>query len=101
MEIDGEGLKDLMRSWFAQLRKVEAELLAYVSVVEVFAQSDPTFDMKKLLETARKTPLIQETLSKKYDQFEREVLESIDKGVQGQALAKFLQNWTPPSGSVH
>jgi len=100
MQVDPEDLKKFVQLWFAQLRRVEAELLAHVAVVGFFAQSDPTFDMKSLLDAARKTPTIERVLADKYDEVEREVLESIDKGSWDQALLQRLREWKP-KGSVN
>jgi hypothetical protein len=95
MEIDPEELKKFVRLWFAQLKRVEAELLAYGAALEVLVHDAPAFDKERLLDTARKLPKIAEVLDEKYGAFEREVIESIDKGSWDQALSKYLLEWKP------
>jgi hypothetical protein len=99
MEIDPEELKKLVRMWFAQLRRTEAELLAYASALEVLLHDAPA-DKQRLLDTARQFPKIAEVLKEKYEAFEREVLENIDKGSLSQDLLRRLQEWKP-EGSVN
>ena len=94
MEIDPEELKKFVRMWFAQLKRVEAELLAYGAALEVLVHDAPA-DKQRLLDAARKLPKIAEVLDAKYEAFEREVIESIDKGSWDQALLQRLREWKP------
>jgi hypothetical protein len=93
MEIDPEELKKLVRMWFAELRRIQGELLAYASVLEVLVGDDQV-GKNRLLDAARKTPKIAEVLGKS-EEFEREVLESIEKGSWNQALLQRLREWKP------
>jgi len=100
MEIDPKALEDIVRTLIRFAKKVEAEMLTQATALQVFADSDPEFDMKKLLETARKNPKIAEVLDKKYGEFEQGVIESIRKRSLDQDVAKILRDWKP-SGPVH
>ena len=95
MEVDPEDLKQIVRLLIGFARRVQAEMLAQASALSLFAQSDPSFDMKRLLETARKNPKIGEVLDRKYGVFEREVIENIEKQSLDQAFARLLREWKP------
>jgi hypothetical protein len=95
MEIDPEELKKFVKMWFAQLRRVEAELLAQASALDALVQGAPAFDKQRFLDAARKNPKIAEVLDKKYGAFEREVIDSIDKGSLDQDLYRSLRDWKP------
>jgi hypothetical protein len=94
MEIDPEELKKTVAQWLDALRRIEAELLAYVLVVAEFAKEDPKF-VAKVLGTARKSPKIVEVLDQKYDPIRREMIEHIERGSLNQALAQYLRDWKP------
>jgi hypothetical protein len=100
MEIDPKVLEDIVRTLIQFAKKIEAEMLAQATALQVFVQSDPDFDVKKLIEMARKNPKIAEVLDGKYDEFEREVIESIRKRSLDQDIAGILRDWKP-SGPVN
>jgi len=94
MEIDPKELKKAVGLWLDALRKMEAELLAHALVVAEFAKDDPKF-VDKILDTARKSPKINEVLSQKYDPIRREMMEHIKRGSLDQDLWQLLRDWKP------
>jgi hypothetical protein len=95
MEIDPVELKKFVRLWFAHLKRVEKELLVYVSAFEALVHDAPVSGKQRFLGAARKDPKIAEVLDKKYGAYEQEVIESIEKGSLSQALLQRLRDWKP------
>jgi hypothetical protein len=94
MDIDPKELKKFFRMWLVALRKIETEALVYRQVTEVARTISP--DLIKQVETAaRDNPKILSLLDEKYAEYERVMVESVEKGVLDQALSQYLRDWKP------
>jgi hypothetical protein len=102
MEIDPDKLKDAMTGAFENLRKLETELMAYQSVIQLLKLTNvlPEMPWDKTLDAARKNPALLKVMDDKYKPLVDDLLRSIDLAeLQGKVL-ELLRQWKP-SGPVN
>jgi hypothetical protein len=96
LQIDEDVFREWILLYFDRMRDMETEVLVYRTVVEILRKQVPTETCQTidaLVAKMRGRPEIKETLDEKYGRYRAQVLESIAKGSQGQALSRYLQEW--------
>jgi hypothetical protein len=91
-KIEPEKLKKFVLSLLTALRTVETEALVYRHVTEALRTINP--ELVKQIEDAARLQDVG-SLDKKYAQYERLMIESVELGSWDRVLSQCLREWKP------